>query len=223
MMWIGFLSRRRKILLLDSRFLDSRKKEEERRKKEKGKRKKMMQLGFTDISNSANLADYVPILAAALMVDMLVSTISCTMLNTKQLARWYKTFNLGAVLSDVLILVIGVLITRYIYPMIFKEWCVWKFLLLALAVQITHDFIFYGVFSAIPRGTSGIMDLFKDYAAEYGGWAIFADSVLITGTVLVASLLAGLSMDVNAFILVVMVYLVPYFVYSFKPDCSCRC
>lgn len=169
---------------------------------------------FTDISKSANLADYVPILAAAIFVDMLVSTISCVYFNTKNLKIWYKIYNLGAVLSDVLILLIGVLITRFIYPFVFQEWCIWKFILLALAVQITHDFLFYGLFSAIPRGASGIIDVFKDYAAEYGGLAIVADSILIIGTVLLASLLAGLKMEWNLFILVVAVYLVPYFVYS---------
>jgi hypothetical protein len=170
---------------------------------------------FTDISKSANLADYVPILAAAILVDMLVSTISCVFLNTIVLRKWYKTYTLGAILSDVLIILIAILITRYIYPLVFKEWSIWKFLLLALAVQITHDFLFYGLFSAIPRGASGIIDVFKDYAAELGGMAIVGDSVLIIGTVLLASYLAGLEMEWNLFILVVAVYLVPYFVYSF--------
>jgi hypothetical protein len=170
---------------------------------------------LANISNSNNLIDYVPIFAAALLVDMLVSTISCTVFNTTQLKRWYKTFNLGAIISDVFIIVIGILIARYLYPLIFKEWCLWKFILLALAIQITHDFLFYALFSAIPRGASVIMDVFKDYAAAYGGWAIFADSILIVGSILLASYLASLDLGTNLFILVIAVYLVPYFVYSF--------
>jgi hypothetical protein len=173
-----------------------------------------MQFGFSDISKASNLADYVPILAAAIFIDMLVSTISCVFLNTRVLRKWYKTYTLGAVLSDVLILLIAILVTRYIYPLVFKEWSIWKFLLLALVVQIIHDFLFYGLFSAIPRGKSGIIDVFKDYAAELGGMAIVGDSVLIIGTILLASLLAGLNMEWNLFILVIAVYLIPYFVYS---------
>ena len=69
---------------------------------------------FTNISNAGNLEDYIPILTAAIVIDMLVSTISCVYLNTQNLKRWYKTYNLGAVLTDVLILVIAVQITRYI-------------------------------------------------------------------------------------------------------------
>ena len=170
---------------------------------------------LTDISNPNNLTNYIPLFAAAILVDMLVSTISCVYLNTKNLKKWYKTYNLGAILSDVFIIVIAIQITRYIYPLIFKEWCLWKFLLLALAVQIIHDFLFYALFSAIPRGASGIMDVFKDYAAELGGMAIVGDSVLIIGTVLLASFLAGLDLGTNIFILICAVYLVPYFVYSF--------
>lgn len=170
---------------------------------------------FTNISNAGNLKDYIPILTAAIVIDMLVSTISCVYLNTQNLKKWYKTYNLGAVLADVLILVIAVQITRYIYPLIFDEWCLWKFILLALAVQITHDLLFYALFSTIPRGASGIIDLFKDYAGELGGMAIVGDSVLIIGTVLLASFLAGLDLGTNIFILICAVYLVPYFVYSF--------
>lgn len=172
-------------------------------------------MNFSDISKSGNLADYVPIFAAAILIDMLVSTISCVYLNTQNLKRWYKTYNLGAVLSDVFIIVIAIQITRYLYPLVFNEWSLWKFILLALAVQITHDLLFYGLFSAIPRGASGIIDLFKDYAGELGGMAIVGDSVLIIGTILVASVIAGLDIGTNLFILICAVYLVPYFVYSF--------
>lgn len=170
---------------------------------------------FTDISKSNNLLDYVPILAAAIFVDMLVSTISCVYFKTENLKKWYKTYNLGGILCDVLIILIAILITRYIYPLVFSEWSLWKFILLALAVQITHDFLFYGLFSAIPRGASGIIDLFKDYAGELGGMAIVGDSVLIIGTILLASFLAGLDLGTNLFILTWAVYLIPYFIYSF--------
>lgn len=170
---------------------------------------------FTDISNASNLSNYVPIFAAAILVDMLVSTISCVYFNTKNLKIWYKKYNLGAVLADVFIIVIGVLIARYLYPLLFSEWSLWKFILLALAVQIIHDLLFYALFSTIPRGASGIIDVFKDYANEYGGLAILADSILITGTILLASGLASLDIGSNLFILVCAVYLIPYFVYSF--------
>jgi hypothetical protein len=175
-----------------------------------------MQLGLTDISNAGKLSDYVPILTAAVIVDLLVMLIALVYFSKgTQLARWYKTFNLGAVITDVLILVIGILIARYIYPLLFQEWSLWKFLLLTLAIQIAHDFLFYALFSAIPRGASRILDLFKDYAGVMRGYAIYADSLMIITTVLIASFLAGQSMGVNLFILVVAVYLAPYFVYSF--------
>jgi hypothetical protein len=174
-----------------------------------------MQLVFSDISKSSNLVDYVPILVAAIIVDLVVMFITKNYASSIYLKKWYKTYNLGAVIADVLSVLIGICIARYIYPLIFTEWSIWKFLLIVLGVQITHDVLFYIIFSSIPRGASGIMDLFKDYAKEIGGLAIFGDSIIMISTVVLASLLASTNLGANLFILAWSVYLVPYFVYSF--------
>jgi uncharacterized protein YacL len=169
---------------------------------------------FTNISKASNLADYVPIITSSVIVDLIVIFITMKYASSIYLKKWYRTYNLGAVLADVLSVVIGIMIARYIYYYIFDEWCLWKFLLVVLGVQITHDILFYMIFSAIPRGSSSIMDLFKDYAKELKGFAIFGDSLIMIGTVLLASFLAGLDLGTNLFILLWVVYLVPYFVYS---------
>jgi len=169
---------------------------------------------ITDISKSSNLADYVPIITSSVIVDLIVIFITIKYASSIYLKKWYSTYNLGAVLADVLSVVIGIMIARYIYSYLFDEWSLWKFLLVVLGVQITHDILFYMIFSAIPRGSSSIMDLFKDYAKELKGFAIFGDSLIMIGTVLLASFLAGLDLGTNLFILLWAVYLVPYFVYS---------
>lgn len=169
----------------------------------------------TDISKSNNLLDYVPIITSSVIVDLIVIFITIKYASSIYLKKWYSTYNLCAVLADVLSVVIGIMIARYIYPLVFNEWSLWKFILLALAVQITHDLLFYALFSAIPRGSSSIMDLFKDYAKELKGFAIFGDSLIMIGTILLASFLAGLDIGTNLFILLWAVYLIPYFVYSF--------
>ena len=170
---------------------------------------------FTDISISSNLSNIVPILTSSVIVDLLVMFITLNFAKSIFLKKWYKTYNLSAVLADVLSVVIGIMIARYIYSYFFNEWSLWKFLLIVLAVQITHDILFYIIFSLIPRGSSEIMDLFKDYAKELGGFAIFGDSLIMISTVLIASLLSSLNMNMNLFILAWAVYLIPYFVYSF--------
>lgn len=170
---------------------------------------------FADISKSANLINYVPILTSSIIVDLIVMFITLNFAKSIYLKKWYKTYNLSAVLADVLSVVIGILIGRYIYSYFFKEWSIWKFLLIVLGVQILHDILFYNIFSLIPRGSSSIMDLFKDYAKELGGFAIFGDSLIIISTVLIGSLLASLDININLFILAWALYLIPYFVYSF--------
>ena len=174
-----------------------------------------MQTGFTDISKSANFSDLLTILTASIIIDLVVMFITKNYASSVYLKKWYKTYNLGAVIADVLSVLIGICIARYIYPFIFSEWCLWKFLLIVLGVQITHDILFYIIFSSIPRGSSGIIDLFKDYAGELGSFAIFGDSIIMVATVFLASLLASCSLGCNLFILAWAVYLVPYFVYSF--------
>ena len=170
---------------------------------------------FADISKSANLINYVPILTSSIIVDLIVMFITLNFASSIYLKKWYKTYNLAAVLADVLSVVIGILIARYIYSYFFKKWSIWKFLLIVLGVQIIHDILFYNIFTLIPRGKSAIMDLFKDYAKELGGFAIFGDSLIIIVTVLIASLLASLDIGINLFILAWALYLITYFVYSF--------
>jgi hypothetical protein len=170
---------------------------------------------FADISKPSNLIQYVPILTSAIIIDLIGMFISLNFASSIYLKKWYKQYNLAAVLADVLSISIGILIARYIYSYFFKEWSIWKFILIALGVQIFHDILFYNIFTFIPRGKSIIMDLFKDYSKEIRGVAIFGDSLIIIGTILIASLLASLDLEINLFILVWAVYLIPYFVYSF--------
>ena len=41
-------------------------------------------------------------------------------ISSKVLKQWYNQYGIGAVIADVLIIVIGIIIARYLYPKIFK-------------------------------------------------------------------------------------------------------
>ena len=171
---------------------------------------------FGDISKFSNTGDYLAILVASVIVDLIVISYTLSSFaTTKNLKLWYGKYTFGAVIADVLSVVIGLIIARFLYPYIFIEWSLWKFIILAVLVQITHDILFYMFFSAIPRGKSGIMDLFKNYASELGGFAIFGDSLIIIGTVLIASYLANQTLNTNIILLIVSLYILPYLLYSF--------
>ena len=76
---------------------------------------------FQDISNFDKTSDYLSIVNAVIITDLFVIVLLITgYIQSKVLFQWYKKYNLSAVMADVLIIVIGIIITRYVYPYIFE-------------------------------------------------------------------------------------------------------
>ncbi|NDA89395.1 MAG: hypothetical protein EBY20_00555 [Alphaproteobacteria bacterium] len=96
---------------------------------------------FKDISNFNKVSDYLPILVGVFTVETFVIFFTFTTSRSKVLEYWYKTYGLSAVMADVIIVIIGMIITRFLYPFIFKEFSIWKFVGLALGIQMTHDIL----------------------------------------------------------------------------------
>lgn len=172
-------------------------------------------MSFKNISVFNNTGDYLSILNGVLLTDLIViALLLASWFTSPVLKKWYKDLGLSAVLADILIIFIGIIIARFFYPYIFAQYSLGKFLGLAVVIQVIHDVLFYQICLAVPRGQSKIMDIFKDYGKEKGVKAIFADSSMMIAAILIASFLKGLSSNVNIISLVVLVYLVPYFIYS---------
>jgi len=173
---------------------------------------------FTDISHFNRLSDYLPILNAAILTDLggIVLLLSKN-IESKYLREWYKKYTLSAVIMDVLILVIGAILARLAYPFFFSssEFSLIGLAGLAVAIQITHDILFAVGFNMVPRGKSGIADLFQDYGKEIGVWILVADAVMMVSTIVFGSLFASLSLHTNILLLIGLVYLVPYLLLSF--------
>lgn len=170
---------------------------------------------FQDISRFANVSDYLPILNGALITDLIVIALAISgFIKSVTLKEWYHKYGLAAVLGDVLILVIGVIIVRAIYFLIFSKFSIVFFVGLAVIVQLIHDLSFAQLMNAIPRGRSMIMDTFKDYGKEMGVLILIADALMIAGTSILGSLLASSSLNTNIIVLIVAIYLVPYFIYT---------
>jgi hypothetical protein len=170
---------------------------------------------MNNISNFSNTQDYLPILNGVILTDLLVIAFLLSgAIGSYVLKMWYREYHLGAVIADVLIIVIGILLARFLYPMIFKEYSLIKFLILVVGIQIIHDLLFYSVAVSIPRGRSRILDVFKDYGKENGVKAIAADSAMMVSSVLLASFLKGQTLNTNLLVLIFSVYLIPYMVFS---------
>lgn len=170
---------------------------------------------FKDIAHFDNTNDYLPLLNGVLITDLFV----IFLLNTKiiksvVLQQWYSKYNLSAVIADVLIIVIGLIITRAIYYYIFDTFSIIRFICLAVVVQIIHDILFYVFFQNIPKGVNQMLDTFKDYASEVSYTAILADSGMMILAALIASYLANKSANVNIIVLILFVYLLPYLLYN---------
>lgn len=170
-----------------------------------------------NLSNFNNVSDYLPIIAAALIVDMVVLfRIDLRYINIKSLNAWYNKFGLLAVVADVLSIVIGIIIARFLYPFIFSQYSLIMFLLLTCMVQITHDVSFALLFNSIPRNKSQILDVFKDYGKEVGIAILMVDSIMMVSTILLGSYLASLQTNLVIVIFIISLYILPYLLYSIK-------
>ena len=164
---------------------------------------------FNDISN------YFPIITAAMITDMLVILLlKKGAIKSKTLEKWYSTYGFSAGLADVLSIVIGIIVARFLYFKIFTRENLLYFIGLTVLVQLVHDVLFYFLFSSIPRGVSQIMDSFKDYANENGSTILIADSIMMISTILLASYFTSFNANINKMLFIVALYLIVYFIYS---------
>jgi uncharacterized protein YacL len=170
---------------------------------------------FKNISNFNNVNDYLPLFNAVLITDLFVILLLNTkVIKSQVLQKWYEQYNLSAVIADVLIILIGLIITRFIYYYIFDDFSLLKFIILAVIVQIIHDILFYLFFSNTPRGLNKMLDTFKDYAKEVSYKAILSDSGMMILSCLISSYLANQSANANIIILITFIYLLQYLLYN---------
>jgi hypothetical protein len=129
----------------------------------------------------------------------------------RSLDKWYAQFGIVAVLSDCLVIILGILIAQFLVPGA-------STLVLAavsIAVQIVHDYLFYiFVILGLPKGHNTMIDLFKEYANENSWKILVADSTMIGSTVVLADLLSEYSDNVVSFVGLFGAYALTYIIYT---------
>jgi len=151
------------------------------------------------ITNSNDVGDILYIFVAALVVDFLTVLITkypgpAPYFTVKALDDWYTKFGLAAVAADVLSVMIGVVVARYIFTSLgFNPNSVLLFVAVLLIFQLCHDaFFFLAVITPMKRGENTMIDVFKNYATENGAKILAADAMLVLGTAAGATLLKNL-------------------------------
>lgn len=158
---------------------------------------------------------YLELLIGALMTDMVVMFLFLFgIFKSKYLVEWYRKFGLGAVLADVTIIMLGIIVTYFIYSLLFIKFHLLPFILLAVCIQIIHDLLF-GYFISYSNSKSPILTIFKLYAKELGFTIIFADSLMIISTILIMFLIQKFSTNLKLFILTLALYILTFLLYSF--------
>jgi hypothetical protein len=171
---------------------------------------------FGDISNINNNIDLLYIITAVVIVDMVVILIARdTKFFGKTINTWYDKFGITAVILDVLIIVIGFIITRYLFNVIELEFTPELFIFVALAVQVIHDSALYEfVIKPYPLGHNQVIDVYKTYADENGYKIILADSAMVLSSALLAMYLKTKPMHETSSLLIIGLYIIPYFLYQ---------
>jgi len=173
------------------------------------------------ITDFNSVGDILYIFVAALVVDFLTVIITKypgprPYFTVKALDDWYTKFGLAAVAADVLSVMIGVVVARYIFTA-FNLSGVLLFVAILILFQLCHDaFFFLAVIQPLPRGENTMIDVFKDYAIENGGKILVADAVLVLGTAAGATLLKNLPFHVTSFVGLVTAYALCFVTYT-KP------
>ena len=146
--------------------------------------------------------------SAVVWVDFFTIALHRMMGLGNSLDKWYTQFGIVAVISDCLVIVIGILIAKMLFPS-------FPLLPTAVAIQVLHDILFYLlVILPIPRGHNSMIDLFKDYANENGWGILVADSIMIGSTVLIGDYLSKLSVPIVQLTGLTGLYALTYILYT---------
>lgn len=155
--------------------------------------------------------DILNLSAAVVWVDFFTILLSKYFKLGKSLDKWYAQFGLVAILSDCLIILLGILFIKLLLPSASLQ----TLILFVILFQLVHDYLFYiFVIKPLPKGQNSIIDLFKEYAAENSWKILVADSLMISSTILVAEFLSDFTKEIQSFVGLLGVYSLTYIMYT---------
>jgi len=159
--------------------------------------------------------NYLDITISTLITDIIIMTLFLFGIFESKIVRiWYKKFGLGAVLADVTIIMLGIITTFFLYPYVFAEFSLIKFIGLALLIQIIHDLAFGNIVFRLTTN-SPILNVFKIYAKNVGVTAILSDSIMMILSILIMTYIKDFSINIKLNILILTLYVMTFILYSY--------
>ena len=160
--------------------------------------------------------------ATALIELCMLSLFKFTKQSSTTINNWYGNLGWTAIILDVLSILIGFYIAKFMYhylrenKYISKKHELIKYLVILLSVQILHDFLFYFlVINPTPIGVNRVIDEFKEYATFYQTKAVVADSLIyLSITPILYYYIQYQSNAVNTFTTIVCFYLTSYLLHQ---------
>lgn len=151
------------------------------------------------------------IASAVVWVDFITIILSKFFHLGRSLDKWYQQFGIVAVLSDCLVIVLGILLSLILFP----DASLRTLIVAVIIIQLVHDILLYKlVIKPLPVGTNQIIDIFKEYATENSWKILVADSIMIGSTVVLANYLDSVSTLLSSFIGLLGVYSLSYIIYT---------
>lgn len=151
------------------------------------------------------------IASAVVLVDFVVILLSKLVNLGNSLDKWYKQFGIVAVISDCLVIVLGIILFLILFP----KYSLFGLIVGVIIIQLIHDVLFFKfVIEPLPIGHNSMIDVFKEYAAENSWKILVADALMISSTALIATYLDSLSVLQSSFIGLLGAYGLTYIIYT---------
>jgi uncharacterized protein YacL len=165
---------------------------------------------LSNIANFKNNSDLLPIFLAVSIVDLIVIIIAkYTKFFGRQINVWYEKLGMTGVLLDIFIIVIGLLITRWIFTYFSITFTPLKFIAVAVLVQLIHDILLYQLLIKPHKGNNLVFDIYKSYANENGAKILVADAGMVIASCLLAMYFKNKSDYNQIALLILVIYLLP--------------
>lgn len=157
------------------------------------------------------MLSYTSLTAAVLVVDAVTLLLHRMFDFGTSLTMWYAKFGFVAVISDCVVILLGILLAQFIVP----RADVLTLAGVSVVIQMIHDVLFnVAVVQPIPMGHNAMIDLFKRYVDENSWKILVADGLMIGSTVLLADYYERIPNKYVVFIGLLALYSLTYSIYT---------